>query len=160
MTQNASSSPSAVPPTIEEISAAAADVNSASNELGKAIEALENFLAVKNIGVPAWVRVKGWENPDGQYWRRELGYDRFENDWHIGIRETHGHEAYPEHESVYRWQFNNSPRKARISSADKLPELLNELIKEATRTARRLRDKSGEVRAFAATLIPPSAKRK
>ena len=100
----------------------------------------------------AWVRVKGWENDDGEFWTRELGYDRFRNQWRIAIRETHGDEGFPDDPSVYTWLFNEAPRKSRISSADKLPELLREPVKEAERTARRLREKTTEVNAFVAAL--------
>ena len=153
LSPSASPSPS-VPdsPTQEEIAAAAKDLNSAVEELGEAVTVIENFLDRRNIGVPAWVKVKGWEDDGGQYWKRELGYDSFSDSWHIGIRETSGHEAYPEHERVNTWPFHASPRKARISAVDKIPELLTELVKEAERTARRLREKTAEVQAFAATL--------
>lgn len=139
-------------PTPEEITAAATDLNAASNDLGATISAIETFLETRNIGVPAWVRVKGWQDEDGAYWKRELGYDRFGGSWHLAIRESRGHDNFPDDERVDTWSFNNSPRKARISAVDKLPELLKELVKEADRTARRLREKSVEVKAFAATL--------
>jgi hypothetical protein len=147
-------------PTPEEIAAAAADLNEASNGLGATITAIETYLESKNIGVPAWVRVKGWENPDGPYWSRELGYDRVGGAWHIAIRERSGDERWPEDDDPVTWSFNSSPRKARISAVDKLPELLKELVKEAERTARRLREKTVEVNAFAATLsISTTAKK-
>lgn len=92
---------------------------------------------------------------------REVGYDRFGSEWGLGIRERSGHDAYPDSENSHTWRFNSAPRKARISSVDKLPELLDALIKEATRTARRLREKTSEVAAFAATLnIAPPKKAK
>ena len=62
-------------PTREAISEAASDVQAASTELGEIITKLEEFLEVKNIGVPAWVKVKGWSNERGEYWMREIGYD-------------------------------------------------------------------------------------
>jgi hypothetical protein len=127
-------------------------VRSASDELAQTINAFEEYLGNKSIEVSAWVRVKGWEDARGEFWSREVGYDRFGNFWHIAIRETHGHESLPEDTSTYTWKFNSSPRKSRISASDKLPELLRELIKEAARTARRLREKTAEVNAFAATL--------
>jgi hypothetical protein len=107
---------------------------------------------MRNIGIPAWVKVKGWESNQGEYWSREIGYDRIANDWHIAIRERHGHEAYPEDDTVYTWSFNNAPRKSRIAAVNKIPDLLSQLVKEAERIARRLREKTIEVNALAATL--------
>jgi hypothetical protein len=145
-------SPEPLSPSPDEVAAAAKDLNDASNDLGSTISAIETFLESRNIGVPAWVRVKGWRNPEGKYWDRELGYDRVGGVWHISIRERHGDERWPEDTVLDTWAFNSSPRKARISAVDKLPELLRELVKEAERTARRLREKSVEVKAFAAAL--------
>ena len=139
-------------PTREEIAAASADVRSASDELAQTIRAMEEFLDGKSIEVAAWVRVKGWEDEHSNFWKREVGYDRFGHSWHIAIRETQGNDNYPDETSTYTWKFNSSPRKSRISASDKIPELLRELIKEAERTARRLREKTLEVNAFAATL--------
>jgi hypothetical protein len=144
--------PEPLSPSPEEVAAAAADLNAASNDLGATIIAIEAFLESRNIGVPAWVRVKGWENEGGEYWKRELGYDWVGGSWHLAIRESHGHENYPDQVDGFTLAFNSSPRKARISAVDKLPELLKELIKEAGRTARRLREKAVEANAFAATL--------
>lgn len=147
-------------PTREEIATAAADVNAASSELGETIEAIESFLEARGLGVPAWVKVKGWEDHYGAYWKRELGYDRFGRDWHIAIRESRGNVNDPEPDDPEVWPFNRAPRKTRISAVDKIPELLAELIKEAERTARRLREKAAEATAFAATLkISPATKK-
>jgi hypothetical protein len=157
MTREATSPPEVLSPTPEEIAASATDLNGASGELTASIEAIESYLEAQNIGVPAWVRVKGWSDVRGEFWRRELGYDTFGHEWRIAIRETSGNEQHPGEETLYLWSFNSSPRKARISAADKIPELLRELVKEAARTARRLREKAAEVNAFAATLkLPPT----
>jgi hypothetical protein len=157
MTQEDSAITSDVlPPTPEEISAAALDVNAATNEFGASVTQVERYLEHMNIGVPAWVRVKGWSNPEGQFWSREVGYDRFPDGWHLAIRETSGAEGWEDKERKETWIFNHAPRKSRLSAADKIPALLRELVKEADRTSRRLREKAVEVNAFAATLkIPP-----
>jgi len=153
--------PESLSPTPEELSTAGEDLAAAASELGVTITAIEQFLSSRNITVPAWVRVKGWEH-ESEYWFRDVGYDMVAGSWHLAIRERKGDERWPEDESVWIWSFNNSPRKARISAVDKLPELLKALIKEAERTARRLRDKTVEINAFAATLniVPPAKKAK
>ena len=152
--------PEILSPTREEIAAAASDLNAASDELGATISAIEAYLESRNIGVPAWVRVKGWAEEHGDYWSRDLGYYWFAREWHIAIREITGNEARPEGQTIDIWSFNNAPRKARISAVDKIPELLRELVKEAERTARRLREKTVEVNAFAATLnISPTPRK-
>lgn len=150
-------------PVHEELAAAAAEINGASDDLGKPIEAIEAYLASLNIGIPAWIKVKGWEDDFGDYWKRELGYEEFSNEWRLAIRETSGNDSNPDRDSVRTWAFNQSPRKARISAVEKIPELLKELAREAHRTARRIREKSAETAALAATLkapTPPTKARK
>lgn len=145
---------------LADLPAAAADLNAASNELAAPIKKVENYLEALNVGVSIWVKVKGWEDGQhGAFWKRELGYDRFSSGWRIGIRESRGNEHAPEDTEEDTWTFNQSPRKARISAVEKLPELLNELTKEAKRTARRLREKTTEANAFASTLKLPKAKK-
>ena len=158
--ENATPPPEIPLPTHEELAAAAAEINTASDELGKPIEAIEAYLATLNIGIPAWIKVKGWEDDYGYYWKRELGYEEISDEWHLAIRETSGNEANPEGESARTWAFNRSPRKARISAVDKIPELLRELAKEAQKTARRIREKSVETAALAATFSAPAAPKK
>lgn len=156
--EEAEDSPSSKPPlSKEEIVTAAEDLNAASDELQRSINAIEAFLAKRNFGVPAWVVVKSWHDQEDRYWSRELGYDRFGHSWHLGIRETSGIADQFEYESKMLWTFHEAPRKARIAASDKIPELLHELVKESARTARKLRDKAKDVHAFAATLAPPPA---
>lgn len=138
--------------TTDEFPEALAELNSAAREIEKAVAQIESFLDTKNPAVSAWVKIKGWEDPGGDYSRTELGYDLFGHQWRIGIREIHGHENYPDETRVKTWAFNESPRKLRVSAVDKLPNLVEELTKEARRTARRLREKTAEVQAFAESL--------
>lgn len=142
----------------EELSAASSEIAAASQELNVPVTAVENYLSSLNIHVPAWVKVKGWSTDQGGFWLRELGYDYVDGGWHIAIRESDGDEDDPERQTVRTWSFNRSPRKSRISAIDKLPELIQDVAKEAVKTARRLREKAAEANAFTASL--PTAKPK
>lgn len=135
----------------DDLPEALSDLNAAAQEIEKAVAQVEQYLEIRNLGVPAWVKIKGWDNA-GEYSLTELGYDLFGYEWCIAIREVHGHENYPEETTTKKWRFAQSPRKLRISAVDKLPELIDEITKEARRTARRLREKTVEVKAFAESL--------
>lgn len=145
--------PPQIPSTLE-LSTAAADLAAASNELTKSIAPIEEFLGKLALGVPAWVKVKGWVDDYGGSWRRELGYDLISGEWHLAIRETAGSVHNPDNEDVSTWKFSSAPRKSRISSVDHIPELLSELIKESATTAKKMRAKSTEVATLAAALKP------
>src|ERR1051325_9924900 len=147
----------AVPPPViaafhEELSAASAELAEAAQELNVPIEEIEKYLASLKIHVAAWVKVKGWEDQYENFWKRELGYDFTGDAWHIAIRETSGNSNNPEHESSGTWAFSKSPKKSRISAVDKLPELMQEIAKEAQKTARRLKEKAAEATGFTSSL--------
>ena len=142
----------------EALTVAAAEIAGASRELEAPIEEVERYLASLKIHVPAWVEVKCWETQH-EFWRRELGYDYVDQGWHIAVRETEGNHHDPEDTLARTWPFNKTPRKSRISAIDKLPELMQDIIKEAQKTARRLREKAAEANAFAAPLKATRAKK-
>lgn len=149
--------PDRTPPplhSISELGAAAQDLAAASTELTNAIVVIEEHLAKLALGVPAWVETKGWTDEYGGFWKRELGYDLIDGDWHVGIKETSGHEGAPEHDNTRTWKFDSAPRKSRISVVDSIPSLLTALVKESATTARKMRAKSAEVGALAAMLKP------
>jgi hypothetical protein len=154
----------AVPPPVisafhEELSAASAEIAAASQELDTPIAAIERYLDTLRIHVPAWVKVKGWEDSYDNYWKRELGYDHVGDGWHIAIRETSGYLPDPDREVVRIWAFSKSPKKSRISAVDKLPELMQDIAKEAQKTARRLKEKAAEAAVFTASLGPSTGKK-
>jgi len=157
--ENVPASPESVLPSREEIAAAGQDLAAAADGLSASISAIEDYLETQNFAIPVWVKVKGWSDDDYSYWLRELGYDLLNGSWHLLIREKSGNEQWPDRENVITWSFKNSPRKARISASDKIPDLLKELIKESARTARRLREKTVEVDAFVSTLKIAAAKK-
>jgi hypothetical protein len=150
MTQQKSTDPSE--PTADDFPEVLTELNDAAREIEKAVHQIEEFLEIRNPAVSAWVTIKSWNDQSGEYGRTQLGYDLFGYHWHIGIREIEGHENFPEEATVKTWRFTQSPRKLRISAVEKLPDLVDELTKEARRTARRLREKTVEVQAFAESL--------
>lgn len=166
LSKSASSSPAPAPapdsenPAVEEIKAAAKDVNDAAEALASIVRKLERHYRELDIDVAAWVTVKSWTQ-DTAYWHRELGWEFVAGNWRLAIRETSGNDQFPEEETKRVWAFNSSPRKSRIAAIEKLAELNKELVKEVHKTARRLREKTAEAAIVAASLLPtPKAGKK
>jgi hypothetical protein len=136
----------------KRLAASSEALNAASNQLSKPIAEAEALLQRLNIGLDTWQRVAGHSHDSGHFWSREIGYIKFyDGTWSLAIRATRGHEA-EEEDHTEIWRFNDAPRSYRIEALDKLPDLLEELIKNADKTAKKLLEKTVEANELASAL--------
>src|SRR5207247_728944 len=109
------------------------------------------YLQRLNIGLTTWQKVVGGEDDHTNYWSRDVGYAKIGHAWGLAIRTRNGNltdeVAYDE-----EWLFNDAPRSYRIEAMDKLPDLIEELIKVSDKTAKKLKEKSVEARELATAL--------
>ncbi|MGD0632486.1 MAG: hypothetical protein ABR987_24445 [Terracidiphilus sp.] len=135
-----------------QLSAAAKDLNSISDELGKSVAEIDFALKKLNLGVIVWVPIhKDDGNPiESWYWSEDIGYAKIGPNWGICLRKVIGDYQRPdEDERVECWLFNDSPRALRISAIEKIPDLLEKLSQEAVRTTNDIRARLSEVQAVA-----------
>jgi hypothetical protein len=127
--------------TYKQLSHAAIDLNTASDELGKPIRIWEGALKRLNLGVSAWVELSsGGEGP--RWWDRSVGYTKLkEGSWGIGLRTREGRDDHPDDSSEDLWPFNDAPRWMRVEAVGKLPDLLDALLKQAEDTTKNIRTK-------------------
>ena len=138
--------------SFKQLAESAAHLNSASDELSKAVAPIDTALKKLNLGVTAWhTYFKGGDDRDGSYWSRRIGYAKVSGKWGVALSTISGYTHYPD-EDVEEWLFNDAPRWMRIESVDHIPALLDELIKEANDVAAALHEKSASARDLAATL--------
>lgn len=117
----------------------AKNINDASGELAKPIGSLERALKRLNLGVACWTRISG--GSDGyNRWSQEVGYSRVRGNWRLAIRTLAGNEDDPE-PAIEEWSFGDAPRYLRIKAVDKLPELIEALVKATDATTTRLKKK-------------------
>ena len=137
--------------TFEKLAASAAELNAVSDEIAKPIHAIDAALQKLNLGVSAWVRVVGGDDhPDGDFWwDRSIGYDKVDRRWGIAIRARSGYSDRLE-EDV--WRFDAAPRSYRLEALDKLPELLEQLVDTASKTAKALKSKITVAEQVATTI--------
>jgi hypothetical protein len=132
----------------KQLSHAATDLNTASDELAKPIKVWEVALKKLNLGVPAWVDIsKGGDEPD--WWDRGVGYTRLKDGWGIALRTRSGNYNYPDEGSEELWAFNDAPRWLRIEGVGKLPDLLGALLKQAEDTTKKLKAKVAQANELA-----------
>ena len=141
----------------KKLAASADALSQASDELARPIRQVELLIQQLNIGLDTWVKIaSGADDDNDNYWRREVGYVKFWSGWELAIRRTTGSRS-ADQESSDTWPFNEAPRSLRIEAFDKLPELLEELINNADKTAKKLREKTQEAQAVSAILKQTAA---
>jgi hypothetical protein len=135
-----------------QLSAAAKELNSISDELGKSISEIDFALKKLNLGVSVWVPIReddGDINQETWYWREDIGYAKVGANWGICLRKVSGDYNDPDQERVESSLFNDAPRTLRISAIGKIPELLEKLSVEAVETTKKIRAKLDEAQSVA-----------
>ncbi len=143
--------PERVAEVYKRLAASAGALNEASIEYSKPIAALEAALASLNIGLTTWEKISRGNDDAGGYWSREVGYAKVDGRWGFAIRTVAGHDAM-EKDDIELWRFHDAPRSYRIEALDKLPALLEGLITNTEKTAKKLREKTIEARQLAVAL--------
>jgi len=140
-----------------QLSLAASHLNLVSDELGKSIGVLDAALKKLNLGISTWSRLDRWEDAFGNYSSRYLGYAKVNNRWGIALRTVAGNSNQPEDPAVEEWLFNDAPRALRIEAVEKLPDLFENLIKEADVAIRKVKAQTLSARQLAAALGDPAS---
>jgi hypothetical protein len=138
----------------KQLSLAAADLNTASDELGTAISVWDAALKKLNLGVSAWAELSsGGDEP--YWWDRSVGYTKLKDRWGIALRTREG--VDPVDAKVETWPFNEAPRWMRIEGVGKLPDLLEALLKQAEDTTKKIKGKIAETYDLAKAIDTPAA---
>jgi prefoldin subunit 5 len=153
-----------VPPTerltssFKQLAVVSDELNSAADELGKTISTVEDALSTLKIGVSAWHKIAGGDDPrSGSYWRREIGYSKIGDNWCIAVRRVWGNEYDDEGPSDETWKFTDAPRWLCIEAVSKIPDLLDELIDRSQKTTANLKTKTAEAQELATVLTSLAA---
>jgi hypothetical protein len=140
----------------KQLTQAATELNAVSDELGKFVTALDAALRRLNLGIATWLRLESREDGSGNYTKRDLGYAKIGNKWGIALRTMSGNHNDVEDSNVEEWLFNDAPRALRIESVEKLPDLFENLVKEADAATKQIRTKTQRAQALATALTDPT----
>lgn len=139
----------------QRLTAVASTLNTASDDLGKAVNALDESLKTLNIGITSWHKFAGDETQDGQYWAKYIGYAKVGARWGIAISKTSGHQdAPPEFHKEEEWLFNDAPRQLRMEAVEYIPEMIDALIDSAEKAVEKIQRKTAEAKQLADVLAP------
>jgi hypothetical protein len=157
MTTKTDSLNSRISSSYKQLTQAATELNAVSDELGKFVTALDAALRRLNLGIATWLRLESREDGSGNYTKRDLGYAKIGNKWGIALRTMQGNHNDVEDSNVEEWLFNDAPRALRIESVEKLPDLFENLVKEADAATRQIRTKTERAQALASALTEQAA---
>jgi len=149
----ASSDPriAAVQKHFQALSGVSSSLNTASDELTRAVAVLDEALRKLNIGLTAWVifaKIVVEEYPE-IYDSQQIGYCKVNGTWGIALRHISGDEERGEHNEDGPWLFSDASREMRLQAVEKIPELIEALVKEASETTRKIQEKTKQVRDLA-----------
>lgn len=133
----------------QRLTASAAELATATDEFSKPIAELDEALAKLDLGLLTWQKVSGASDDYGNFWQRDVGYARIGRTWGLAIRKINGNDSDPQDASIEQWLFNEAPRSYRIEALDKLPDLLELLIKNADKTAKKLKEMAVDAKDLA-----------
>ena len=111
----------------KQLAQAAVSLNSASDELGRAISMLDAALKKLTLGASAWVTLS--ENDGSKlghdwWWARQFGYTKVRDKRGVALRSISGDHSYPDSDSEEAWIYNDAPRWMRTEAVAMIPELL------------------------------------
>jgi len=148
-----------LPESLQKLTAAAVELNAASDELGKNIAAADETLKRLNLGVAAWYAFA--EDADGYppntSTRHLLGYARVNNKWGIALSIFKEDLVNGDVLRDEEWLFADAPRWLRIKSLDHLPKLLERLTEEAQKATGEIKAKVKLAQQFAKSLKEQAA---
>jgi len=148
---------SRVQTSLQQLSVAASDLNTLSDQIGKVVARFDGELQKLNVGVTAWVKFREWTSQDRLgYESDQVGYDKVNGKWGLAIKTLAGHELMEEYSTLQEWLFNDAPRALRLRAIDKLPDVFEQLLVEVAKTTKAVDQKLKELQELATALNPAS----
>jgi len=135
----------------QALSTVASSLNSASNELTKAVATLDEALQKLNLGLTVWVNFASHGKVIGEYDYQQVGYCKLAGKWGIALLHKYGKQQVT-HRQDGPWAFTDAPRDMRLACVEAIPKLIEALRDAASATTQKVQAKTQEVRAFASVI--------
>jgi hypothetical protein len=117
--------------SLQELASSADSLNSLSDHLTKQVIEVESSLNKMGLGLTASVNTEQWSDEIGErynIWR--ICYEKHSGKWGFTIEHLWGHESFEEGDSE-TWPFKDAPREHRLKAVEKIPELIDALLKKS-----------------------------
>jgi hypothetical protein len=141
--------------SVQQLSESSKELKSAAEELRKVVFVFNSHLRSLEPHVATWHKIAGGQDEQGNtYWTRDIGFTEIRGVWEIAIRTVDGRYTGggEELEESKVWSFSEAPHWMQIESVNKLPDLLEEIIKRTRETTSKLRAKTDEAKLLAEAL--------
>jgi hypothetical protein len=139
--------------TFPKLQEAAALLSKESDKLNESANRFNAVLKKLGIGVSAWVEIDSDINDDaGVAWTLSLGYTKRGGKWGLVSKESTQDFSLPDSDDE-TWVFADAPRGFRVKAASVIPDLLEQLIKEAERTTKEVSEHTRNIEALTTTIL-------
>ena len=126
-----------------KIPAVAESLNSVSDNLNSSAKRVEAILKKHPLGVASWVKFTDSRTHDGMvYYYEQVGFAKINGKWSLAIRTVDGNVR--DDDDIESWPFNEAPRGLRVKAVNKLPDLLEQLVKDGNEM---IQEVTGQVKA-------------
>jgi hypothetical protein len=151
MTTKTDSLNSRISSSYKQLTQAATELNAVSDELGKFVTALDAALRRLNLGIATWLRLESREDGSGNYTKRDSVTQK------SAISGASPCARWPAITTTSKTPTSRSgcsttPAALRIESVEKLPDLFENLVKEADAATKQIRTKTERAQALASAL--------
>ena len=117
--------------SLQELASSADKLNSLSDQLTKQIAEVESYINKMGIGLTASVITEEWCDETGlEYNTWRICYEKYSGKWGLTIDHLWGHENVGEGDSE-TWLFKDAPREHRLKAIEKIPALVDALVKKS-----------------------------
>ena len=148
--------------SFRKIPAVATSLNNVSDSLNNSAKRIEAVLKKHPLGVTSWVKFTDYDSPNGaSYYFEQVGFAKINGKWCLAIRTVEG-DVRADDDKVEIWPFNEAPRGFRVKAVKKLPDLLEQLVKDGNEMIQEVTEQVKAVDfladALEAVLEPPAEK--
>lgn len=135
----------------QKLLGAATELNSASDRFSKLVAEIDATLKPLNIGITSWVKIgSGWGSEHSSGYD-QVGYTKVGGKWCIALSSV---EEFVDgrDDDCDVWAFGDGPRRLRLRAIDYLPDLLDELAKEAVDETKKLTARTDDLQQLLSAL--------
>jgi hypothetical protein len=127
---------------LQKLASVASTINQLSDQLTEEVSEVEEAVNELNLGVTTNVRVDSWADEEGNSGLWRLAYGKNSGKWGFFVEylsEWPG--RGPDSETYESWLFKDSPRDVRLKCVEKIPLLLDTLVRKSTEVANTIAEK-------------------
>jgi uncharacterized phage infection (PIP) family protein YhgE len=117
---------------LTQLAAAARTLNEQSDLFTQQMAEVESAINKLNLGIPASVTVEEVKTNDFATHFLDLEYGKLDGRWCLIVTDYDDEVTSSEYSNCKQWAYRDAPRELRLKVVQRLPQLLEQLLKSAT----------------------------